>query len=926
MPAERVTVTGNLKYETPEPPSTPEVDAAIRSLAGGRPVLVAGSTMKEGTQVEEEAVLAAFRAADGGERALLVLAPRHPERWDDAAERLAASGLAWVRRSALAPAEDQAEDPAEDGARVDVLLLDSLGELASLYRLAAGAFIGGTLVPTGGHNPLEAARWGVPVAVGPSMENFRQMADDFDRREAWARAAGAEALGEVFRALARRPGGGPGAGRAGPGAGGVEPWRPRPHPGAARAAAGASGGGVVTLPPSPPPPRSPWQLVYGAALGAWRRGWKGKAGRLPRPVISVGNLSWGGSGKTPVTAAIARHLADRPGGGRRVAVLSRGYGREETPEREVLVVSTGDGPLLGPSVAGDEPVLLAGELPGVAVVVAGSRYAAGRHALAHLDPPPDLFVLDDGFSHLPLERDLDLLVFPAADPFAGGGRWAAPGRLAPFGRLREPLAAARRADAVLLTGDPETIGDATGDDLARALAPHGYRGPGFTAPARLGPIRWTGGRSRRTHPRARPPGLRHRPPGVVLPRRRPGRRGARSDSRHRRAALPRSPPVPGREPGTDPPRRRRAGRPGGAHHRQGPGEAPRPPGAAAGGAAPDGGAGAGLPPLARRAAGRPARQARRAVTALRHRIEYAAYALVRALVRLLPHAGARVVGRGLGRLLHAVMGKHRRIVRENLALALPEIPVEERRRMVPKVFEHLGLSLADALSVERFDLEGLCRRIDLEGWEHLQEAERRAKERGTGLFILSAHLGLWEVAAYPPGIYGGPLHVIGRPLDNPLLDRELVRSRARFGNELIPKRGAVRPMVKTLARGGRVGILIDQRARPGEGIWVPFFGVPAYTTPILARIALRTGAPVVPIFGHPLPDGRYRVVLREPLWPDGPERPDEAPEGVSEDEAVAALTRRYLEACEAEIRRHPETWLWLHERWKTPKGETRPEG
>ncbi len=199
VPAERVTVTGNLKYETPEPPSTPEVDAAIRALAGGRPVLVAGSTMQEGTQVEEDAVLAAFRSAGGGERALLVIAPRHPERWDDAAQRLAASGLAWARRSALAPVEDQAEDQAEDGARVDVLLLDSLGELASIYRLAAGAFIGGTLVPTGGHNPLEAARWGVPVAVGPSMENFRQMADDFDRREAWARAAGPEALGEVFR-------------------------------------------------------------------------------------------------------------------------------------------------------------------------------------------------------------------------------------------------------------------------------------------------------------------------------------------------------------------------------------------------------------------------------------------------------------------------------------------------------------------------------------------------------------------------------------------------------------------------------------------------------------------------------------------------------------------------------------------------------
>lgn len=301
----------------------------------------------------------------------------------------------------------------------------------------------------------------------------------------------------------------------------------------------------------------------------------------------------------------------------------------------------------------------------------------------------------------------------------------------------------------------------------------------------------------------------------------------------------------------------------------------------------------------------------------RHRVEYAAYATARLLVRLLPHAGARALGRAGGRLLHLLLGTHRRIVHDNLALALPELSDAERRRLVPRVFEQFGVALADTLSARRFDLVELCRRMDLEGWHHLQEAERRAEERGVGLFVMSAHLGLWEVAAYPPGIYGGPLHVVGRPLDNPLLDAELERTRERFGNELISKRGAVRPMFRILSRGGRVGILIDQRARPREGIWVPFFGQPAYTTPILARMALRTGAPVVPIFGHALPKGRYRVVLGEAIWPDEltPETDDEA--------AVAELTRRYLAACEEEIRRHPESWLWLHERWKHPRSPRR---
>jgi KDO2-lipid IV(A) lauroyltransferase len=294
---------------------------------------------------------------------------------------------------------------------------------------------------------------------------------------------------------------------------------------------------------------------------------------------------------------------------------------------------------------------------------------------------------------------------------------------------------------------------------------------------------------------------------------------------------------------------------------------------------------------------------------LRYLLEYLAILAVRGFVRLLPHRAARGLGRGIGRLAHAVLRRHRRIAAGNLALALPELGEAERRRTVRACFEHFGLALADAVSVQRFDLEELCRRLDLEGWEHLQEAELRAG--GTGLFVLSAHLGLWEVAAYPPGIYGGPLHVVGRPVDNPWLDRELTRARARHGNPLISKRGAVRPMMRVLAQGGRVGILIDQRARPAEGIWVPFFGQPSYTTPILARLSLRTGAPVVPIFGFPRPRGRYRIVLREAVWPD------EAA-GLEEEPAVAELTRRYLAACEREIREHPEMWLWMHKRWKRP--------
>jgi tetraacyldisaccharide 4'-kinase len=229
---------------------------------------------------------------------------------------------------------------------------------------------------------------------------------------------------------------------------------------------------------APSPPSSPWQLLYGGAHRLRREWYRTRARRLPRPVVSVGNLHWGGSGKTPLVAAIAAHLRDR---GVAVCILSRGYASQG---EGVRVVSTGEGPLLGPLIAGDEPVLLAGELPGVAVVVGPDRHRDGLQALRRLEPAPDLFLLDDGFSHLRLHRDLDLVASPAADPFGGG-------RLPPSGRLREPLAAIARADAAILTGAP--AGAPSGAAFAEALRPYGFTGPGFVSRTVPGAVAQIGG-------------------------------------------------------------------------------------------------------------------------------------------------------------------------------------------------------------------------------------------------------------------------------------------------------------------------------------------------------------------------------------------------------------------------------------------------
>jgi tetraacyldisaccharide 4'-kinase len=215
---------------------------------------------------------------------------------------------------------------------------------------------------------------------------------------------------------------------------------------------------------SPSTPRSLWQRFYAMVLRSRRSCYRGRRRQLNCPVISIGNLHWGGGGKTPVTAAVAEHLRDT---GHEIVILSRGY---KSRGKGVRVVSDGRGPLMGPGLAGDEPVLLAGQLPGVNVVVCPDRYRAGVHALERFQPRPDLMLLDDGFSHVRLARSLELLVFPSSDPFAGG-------RLAPGGRLREPLSASALADAVLMTGAEPPAGAR----LAEALRPHGFRGPGFAS-------------------------------------------------------------------------------------------------------------------------------------------------------------------------------------------------------------------------------------------------------------------------------------------------------------------------------------------------------------------------------------------------------------------------------------------------------------
>lgn len=288
------------------------------------------------------------------------------------------------------------------------------------------------------------------------------------------------------------------------------------------------------------------------------------------------------------------------------------------------------------------------------------------------------------------------------------------------------------------------------------------------------------------------------------------------------------------------------------------------------------------------------------VKRFRHAVEYGVFLLVKGIVRLLPHRAARFLGGIGGEIAFLIDRRHRWVSGANLKLAFPELGSAERRRITRACFRNIGAMACDNLSLPRFDAVETCRRLTLEGWEHFDQAEAQ----GRGVLILSAHLGNWEVLAHPMGLYRGGMHMVARPADNPWLDKELCYLRERFGNHSILKRKAALGMRRALRNRGKVAILIDQRVHRDEGIEVPFFGHPAVTTTLLAKLSLRTGAPVVPMFGFPRPRGRFAVVARPAIQPEG--------EG---DEAVAELTRRYMAVIEQEIRREPACWLWAHERW-----------
>jgi KDO2-lipid IV(A) lauroyltransferase len=287
---------------------------------------------------------------------------------------------------------------------------------------------------------------------------------------------------------------------------------------------------------------------------------------------------------------------------------------------------------------------------------------------------------------------------------------------------------------------------------------------------------------------------------------------------------------------------------------------------------------------------------------VRHRLEFLAVAYVRALTGVLPHGVVRALGSGVGYLFYLLDRPHRRVALANLAQSLPSRSTAERRRIARGVFAHFGRLLFEILEFSTLSHAEMLARVEFEG----EDRARLAYAQGKGVLFFTGHFGYWELHALVHGLQLEPIGVLARALDNPELNRLLEQVRGRTGNFVIYRQGAVRKVLKTLSDGHGVALLIDQHMHSPDAIWVDFFERPAATTSTLAALALRTGAPVVPVFAVPIERGRYRMIYEHPVEPPAADHPD----------AIREFTQRCTDVLEMYVRRRPDLWLWMHRRWR----------
>jgi KDO2-lipid IV(A) lauroyltransferase len=297
---------------------------------------------------------------------------------------------------------------------------------------------------------------------------------------------------------------------------------------------------------------------------------------------------------------------------------------------------------------------------------------------------------------------------------------------------------------------------------------------------------------------------------------------------------------------------------------------------------------------------------------MKHRLEYRAVRFLILLVRAMPPPVVDGCGALLGLAFYIFDRPHQRIAERNVAAAFPARSPRERSLIVRAAFAHFGRLLFQILKFSTLSPEAMLARVEFEG----EDRVRSAHAQGKGVLFVTGHFGFWELQAMVHALRLPPMSVLARALDNRALNELLEHIRTRTGNSVIYRQGTMRRVLRALEAGEGVGILIDQHIQSRDAIYVDFFGRPAATTAAVAALALRTGAPVVPLFALPLGGGRYRMVYERPVEPP--------PAGAKN--AIQDFTQRCTDVLEMYVRRHPELWLWMHRRWRDDgPAETGPD-
>ena len=257
-------------------------------------------------------------------------------------------------------------------------------------------------------------------------------------------------------------------------------------------------------------------------------------------------------------------------------------------------------------------------------------------------------------------------------------------------------------------------------------------------------------------------------------------------------------------------------------------------------------------------------------------------------------------------LFYHAVAKHRLIALHNLRCAFPEKDMEELIRIAKGVYRNLAITAAEFFDLPSITKENLHEWVELEGLEHFEAGIAQGK----GLLTIIAHFGNWELMPVTGPLFLKSSYIVYRPLDSPVLDNIVEHVRTINGNIMVPKGGSGKRIMTLLKENQCIGILSDQNVSAREGVFVDFFGRPACTGAGLAVLALRSGAPVLPMFMARQKSGKYKFILK-PLVEISRTGDYEAD--------LLENTQRFTKVVEDIVREYPDQWFWIHQRWKTKK-------